>query len=250
MPTIQCFYALRCWTRWFRWIHGRPPYACEFSVDAAKHAWARSEFENNIKVNKVADAVAPAKFKSFKMHQWRTFYDSVIEYVSTFRGVTNLPLTYLIRPQLVYSDAEIQKYMNEVNPTYEALLMRMIRLDFSVPEVAQDNLRLYALLAPLIHDTDAYVAVATARRNQDGRALWLTLVDKGDGGENRTARHWAAHQILRDATLDESNRGTSQQRFDNFTRILQQAFNELDTLGEPVSAAEQVRVLVLPLYLR
>ena len=244
LQTMQCLQALRCWVRWFRWTKGRMPYCIEFTPEQARIAWDRFTFESNLSTNKIDEATAPAKFKSFKLHQWRTFYDSVVEYISTFRGVLNIPLTYLIRPELVYTDEQIESWIASVNPSHEAVLMRTVKLNFASPEIAQDNRTLYTLLAPLVQDTDAYASVDAARRKQDGRGLWMTLIEKGEGGANRTNRHWAAQAVLTEARLDESNRGTSQQRFDNFVRILQQAFNELSSLNEPISDAEQVRIFL------
>ena len=244
IDTIQCFHALRCWVRWFQWLNGRLPFMVEFTSEQATIAWSRYSYESNLNINPLSAPDAPAKFKSFRLQAWRQFSESVMEYLAAHRGVINLPLTYLVRPSAVYTMEELNAFKQKFNPSYEAYLMKAVKIDLTVPEIAQDNIRLYSLLIPLVQDTDAYATVASLRNSRDGRALWLALTSRGDGGMNQDSRRWQAQSILFSTTLDESGRGNSQQRFDNFVRQLQTAFNELASLEEAITESEQVRILL------
>lgn len=133
--------------------------------------------------------------------------------------VLDLPLTYLICPELHYTDEQITSWVESVDPSHEAILMSTITLNCDTPEIAQDNLQLHTLLAPLVHDIDAYASVDAVHCKQDGRGLWMTLTEKGKGVPNRTACRWAAQAVLSKARLDKSNCGISQQHFDNFVHL-------------------------------
>jgi hypothetical protein len=246
LPSIQCLKAVRCWARWFRLTRGKLPMCADFTFEEAQRAWTRYEFEQNLEKNKPASPTIPEKFKSFKTDVWKVFRDSVRTYVAATRGVLNLPLSYLLRPNLRPATANIYEAhaLDTDSGDMDAELMRTVIIDFSTPEIAEDNSRLYSLLLPLVQHTPAWELVRSTTHPNNGRALWTALISRGDGDEEVTLRKNAAQDALKNVTFDDSNRGSMRTRFDQFVRTIQGAYNELEDLGFPVDKATQVRTMV------
>jgi hypothetical protein len=244
LPAIQCLKALRCWARWFRLTTGSEPLSEQFTFEEAQKGWKRYMFEQNLSVNKVPSPTAPEKFKSFKSDQWKVFRDSVHLYIAQTRGVLNLPLSYLLRPN---DEPTTESTGAASGPTVldlDVTLIKSVILTDNHAEVVEDNNRLYSLLLPLLQHTPAWECVRASKLHGDGRGMWKALLARGDGDEAQTVRKWVAEDVIRRLTLDSSNRGNPKAKFDQFIRTLQGAYNELEDLGEPLTPPQQVRQLV------
>jgi hypothetical protein len=243
ITSIPCFKALRVWARWFTIIHSRQPEPQDFTALEAQWACKRYEMEHNLTAHLPTSPETPKVLKSFKADDWRLFRDSTITYVEQTRGVLNLPLSYLFRPEDKPTDDDIEA-VADVDPSQDAYLMRMMVIDTKVSSIADDNRRLYSLLLPLLQNTDAWEGIRSKARTGDGRTMWITLIQRGDGDTAQNMRCWSAQETMSRLTLDDSNRGSAKAKFDHFIKLMQGAFNEMPALGEPVSEAQQVQTLI------
>jgi hypothetical protein len=145
------------------------------------------------KSEETAKACHPGKFPS-KESKWSEWRKSLVKYIECYYGVDGVPLSYLIRPNVVGDPTE--------NIPLKELSIKCA--PHEGPAYDSDNNRLYQLITPLVHDTNA---VKWLPRNhetaKDGRAVFLAL--EAHYGGATTGAHQLAMANSYDETLHYKN---------------------------------------------
>jgi hypothetical protein len=160
-----------------------------FTADEMSRIIDRMDFEAQIKVNESKSPPLPDKFVSFGT-KWRVFSEGFKGHCTVLRGCMNIPLSYLLREHDIPTDEmHLTLYANS-DERLTALVL------FEGDEFAQDNIRVWDLLRPLIYNTAAWDYVKNLDRTKDGRRAFKVLLRRGEGDAARDARRTAAQDII------------------------------------------------------
>jgi predicted Fe-S protein YdhL (DUF1289 family) len=204
------------------------------TADELTRILERMEEEEQFALIKATPPPLPDKFVSFGP-KWRAFAEGFKGHCAVIRGCMNIPLLYILRDHTVVTDAmEAAEYA-----TSDKRLMNLVALDGK--EYRMDNIRVWELLRPLVHETPAWNYIKQYDETQNGRMAFLVLQTRGEGEAAVDARRTAAEETIQKAKYDgKSKRFTLQ----SYINLLQGAFAELETCGPEYAYSEKQKVSV------
>ena len=170
-------------------------------------------------------AQLPDKFKHDT--RWRSFKDSLNNYLDRMRGKRNIPLTYITRPVQIPPDA------NPTDPIWTA--------EHNGPLFNEDNKDVFNLLESLTLDGPAETYIRPYKSTRNGRAAYLLLNDHFDGGSYQTTKINVAWRTLRETKYDGRK---SNMDFATFRRIYDDAFRDLEEGGQGLKQPSMVTHLL------
>ena len=194
----------------------------------------RIEEEEQITSMKPTPPPLPDKFVSFGP-KWRAFAEGFKGHCAVIRGCMGIPLLYVLRDhEAVTPEMEEEEYDSS-----DKRLMNLVVLQGR--EYRMDNIRVWELLRPLVHETPAWNYIKQYDTNQNGRMAFLVLQTRGEGEAAVDARRTAAEEIIQKAKYDGKSRRFTLQTYIN---LLQGAFAELETCGPEYAYSEKQKVSV------
>jgi hypothetical protein len=192
------------------------------------------EEEEQFALMKATPPPLPDKFVSFGP-KWRAFAEGFKGHCAVIRGCMNIPLVYVLRDH-----TDVAEDMEEIDyATSDKRLMNLVVLNGR--EYKMDNIRVWELLRPLVHETPAWNYIKQYDEAQNGRMAFLVLQRRGEGEAAVDARRTAAEEAIQKAKYDgKSKRFTLQ----SYINLLQGAFAELETCGPEYAYSEKQKVSV------
>ena len=174
--------------------------------------------------NTESDVSTPDKFSYLK---WEVWEETVVNWLQTKRGVTNIPLSYIIRKVTA-------------PPSMDHSEMIVYNASLTTAVFRADNKKVANLLAPLILDTDAFDWGGRKFTQGKGREGWLELVNHYNGTAESERRIAAARHKL--SILFYKNEATF--NFETFSTKLKATFDTMEKYGEGKSEREKVSILL------
>ena len=171
-----------------------------------------------------SDVSTPEKFAYTK---WEIWEETVSNWLQTKRGVTDLPLSYIIRKETA-----------PANMDHSQLIVYNASLDTAVFKA--DSRKVATLLTPLVLDTDAFEWGGRKFTQGKGRQGWLDLVNHYNGSAESERRIAAARHKL--SNLFYKNEMTF--NFETFSTKLKATFDTMEKYGEGRSEREKVSTLL------
>ena len=224
--------AMRAWTLW-QVRQGFPVVHVAFTQDVLAWATERLDAEERVRALEADTPTAPEALN--KLSKWTSWWEAFDQFASQVRGTMYLPLRYVYR-EVEVPTAE-QLAATYVNTDEE--LMALVRL--TGEDYNTDNHHLWNLLCPLLKDGPAWVWVKHYERTKNARAAIAAIKLQAEGQAAIQARKARAYQTIRTATF--TGRG---KRFvyDDYVKILQRSFNELEECGEEQTESRKVDVFL------
>mmetsp|Transcript_15996 Transcript_15996/g.23840 ORF Transcript_15996/g.23840 Transcript_15996/m.23840 type:complete len:787 (+) Transcript_15996:5053-7413(+) len=171
-----------------------------------------------------SDVSTPEKFA---YNKWEVWEETVVNWLQTKRGVTDLPLSYIIR-----------KVTPPARMDHSQLIIYNASLTTAVFKA--DSKKVANLLTPLVLDTDAFEWGGRRFTLGKGREGWLELVNHYNGSAESERRIAAARHKL--SNLFYKNEMTF--NFETFSTKLKATFDTMEKYGEGRSEREKVSTLL------
>ena len=227
--------ALRLWVIWQQRMGVQQPQPEDYTEEEAAWALERFQFEDDLLTNKEKTPDAPDKFTNFHTG-WRTFKDGVMGMLFAVRGAMNIPLLYVLRDHdEVTPEIRDADYIDS-----DEFLMAVVAVSPPTTIFKADNTRVWNLIYPLIHNTNAWEYVKQFESKKNARAAWKILIGRGEGESQRDTKQVAAERSLMTLMYDGSHK-----RYTWATHLnkVMKAFNDLDECGKPKSDYDKVTSL-------
>jgi len=204
------------------------------TADELTRILERMEEEEQVASMKATPPPLPDKFVSFGP-KWRAFAEGFKGHCAVVRGCMNIPLAYVLRDHtIVTPEMEAMEF-----DSTDKRLMTLVVLEGK--DYKLDNIRVWELLRPLVHETPAWNYIKQYNGTQNGRMAFLVLQTRGEGDAAVDARRTAAEEAIQKAKYDgKSKRFTLQ----SYINLLQGAFAELETCGPEYAYSEKQKVSV------
>jgi len=130
---------------------------------------------------------APEKFQPHSLRGWTQFNRDLQNYLASIRGISGVPLSYVIRKE-EYSD---------VAPPDEDAVEQLVRLaPLNGMSYLEDKKRVYRIIRDAVSGTDGWTWMQDVR-NEDGRQAMTRLRDHYDGPGAKTRRVQDAKERLK-----------------------------------------------------
>lgn len=201
--------------------------ADSISSELLMSLYERSEADENM--DEKDDVKVP---EHFEPKNWVNWHQNMMNYLMHQRGVSNIPLFYLIRdPEKTPSQEELEKLPVAQRRAYTAAI---VPTDESFKK---DNLRLYGILKGALIDTQGWAWIKQFDRSQNGRAAMKSLCDFYNGGSERLARIDAARLSIASAHYRGDEKVFD---FNKYTTVLMNAFQTLADNGEPCTENKKI----------
>lgn len=227
--------ALRLWVIWQQRMGIPEPDPDDYTEEQAEWALARYQFEEDLLTNKEKAPDAPDKFTNFHTG-WRTFKDGVMGMLFAVRGAMNIPLQYVLRDH-----DEVTPEMREIEYLdSDEFLMAVVAVSPPTTIFKADNTRVWNLIYPLIHNTNAWEYVKQFESKKNARAAWKILTGRGEGESQRDTKQVSAERALMTLMYDGSHKRYTWST--HLNKVLK-AFNDLHECGKPKSDYDKVTSL-------
>lgn len=224
--------AMRAWTKW-RQRRALAVVHAEFTPDMLTWTMTRMEDEARIRALNAEAPTVPEKLT--KLSHWPTWWEAFDAYASQVRGTMYLPLKYVYREHEAVTD----EIAAAAYPNTDEELMAIVALEGEDYET--DNHHLWDLFAVLIKDGPGWVWIKRHERWKNARAAIAALKNQAEGRAADTARRAKAHRTLRTTTFNGRSKRFS---YDDYVRLLQKAFNELEKCDDEQSEQSKVDVFL------
>ena len=190
----------------------------KINILSDKHlAWNESKKANTSQ--SLPDIVVPKLSKN----NWKEFQTAIYELLSRHRGVYGVPLTYVIRKNV------LGNYEDDFDST-EAQLHDCIELRGSM--FTQDKRTVYSLLVENCKTSEAETMVEQYKLSRDGRKAWLAILSHMQSTSYMDNLKSNAMKAIKDAHYIGERREFGISKF--FT-VHSNAHNDLATADEPLS---------------
>jgi hypothetical protein len=226
--------ALRLWTIWQQRL-GLEPIPGNYNDDEASWALERFQFEAEVEINKETAPPTPDKFTNF-VSSWRMFKDGVFGMLFAVRGCMNIPLLYVLRDDDVVTD----EVRNAEYDDTDRRLMALVAIEPPTRSFKADNVRVWNLIHPLLHNTNAWEYIKQFERSKNARAAWKILVGRGEGEAQRDTKQVAAERALMTLMWDGTHKRYT---WSHHLNKLLRAFNDLDECGKAKTDYDKVTTL-------
>jgi hypothetical protein len=174
---------------------------------------------------------APNEFK--KNTKWKTFKESLIEYLNALKGKHNIPLAYVIREE-------------ENPPANQVLQTEHHRLITVTPllgvEFDEDNGRVFDILKSLLINGPAWTWIRAFNNTRNGRQAWISLITHFEGDVQRDRVKDHAYSSIAATRYYGDRKKFS---FMIYVTIHQDAYTDLEQYGEIISEEKRVRNLLV-----
>ena len=227
--------ALRLWVIWQQRMGIQQPQPEDYTEEEAAWALERFQFEDDLLTNKEKTPDAPDKFTNFHTG-WRNFKDGITGMLFAVRGAMNIPLLYVLRDHdEVTPEIRENEYLDS-----DDFLMAVVAVSPPTTIFKADNTRVWNLIYPLIHNTNAWEYIKQFESKKNARAAWKILTGRGEGESQRDTKQVAAERSLMTLMYDGSHK-----RYTWATHLnkVMKAFNDLDECGKPKSDYDKVTSL-------
>jgi hypothetical protein len=232
---------MRLWTIWQQ-RQGIAVIHTDYTQAAENWARERYRFESDLEINKPGTPSSPDKFMNFDK-SWRSFKDGVIGMLTAVRGGMNIPLAYVLRSH----DAVDIHVRDAEYTTSDDFLMAVVEISADSTWYKADNARVWNLIHPLLHSTNAWEYIRQFERTKNARAAWKVLMAKGEGEaqlDTKLAKAKKAIETLKYNGM--SKRFTLQTYFKEMVK----AFNDLDECGKGYADVDKVLAVVNGIQVR
>lgn len=231
--SIRMLQAMRHWTIERKRL-GQAIVHNQMTADELTRILERIEEEEQVTTMKPTPPPLPDKFVSFGP-KWRAFAEGFKGHCAVVRGCMGIPLLYVLRDHV-----DVTPEMAEFEyDSSDKRLMNLVILEGK--DYKMDNIRVWELLRPLVHETPAWNYIKRYNETQNGRMAFLVLQTRGEGDAAVDARRTAAEEAIQKAKYDgKSKRFTLQ----SYINLLQGAFAELETCGPEYAYSEKQKVSV------
>jgi len=160
-------------------------------------------------------AKVPDKFQPHSLRGWNTFTRELHKYLSSIKGVTGVPLVYVIR-----KDPPDPSVAVSTDPKHILIAQAPLR----GTAYTKDRQKVYSIISDAVSGTDGWTWIRDIK-DEDGRAAMLKLRDHYDGAGSRTRRVQDAKERLKTCHYKSEMSFT----FDKYVSSLKDCF---DTLQE------------------
>ncbi len=218
------------------WVQTRmraniPINPTQFTLAVAREEAMKLVYETEESTEKDPEVKLPDKFKLSS--KWIIFSEAVNTYLNRLKGVSKIPLNYIIR------DIEIPRPGVQYVTENEMLVQHAALVG---PQFNKDNERVYGIIKQLILEGPAWSFVTQGiDRSAHGRLAWLALRAHYEGESYMNKQKEEAYTAL-EAVHYKGEKTTF--TFEHFTNILTKAYNDLHRYGEPVLESKKVRDLL------
>jgi len=120
---------------------------------------------------------APNKFQPHSLWGWSSFNRDLENYLSGLRGISGVPLIYVIREERAVVGAHVEDDIDE--------LIRLAPLQG--PTYLEDKRRIYRIIRDAVSGTDGWIWIQDVK-NEDGRLAIKRLCNHYDGPGATTRR--------------------------------------------------------------
>ena len=173
---------------------------------------------------------APPKFKPENWIKWKDSFHNCLDTIASV--MPGLPLRYLLRKATMPTQDEL----NAMTPAMRA----WYRVRLSGAQFARDDKKLWTILKGFLVNTDAWAWISEFDKAQRGRPAWIALSEHYDGKSQVAKRlAWASATI-------KGLRYRQEKVFswENYSRLMTEAFQVQKDNGSATPASEQVRTLL------
>ena len=193
------------------------------SVDPANFdaaALQEAKVQGDIAEERKSNPVTPKRIPKISSGlEWYTWNEQWENYLSSIRGVGDVPLSYIIRRDKPAGwDPETDAENEEEKLIYQVPL--------TGPEFEADNKTVWNKLLELTQGEPAYEWIRQFERTKNGREAMRTLVDYLEGDQASTRRVTEAERIIK--VLEYTNE--YQFSCDSYATKLQQAYTILEQM--------------------
>ena len=224
--------AMHTWTIWQQ-CQGITIVHVDFNAVALDWAIDRMDDERWIRA---LDAETPKEPEQLKtLTKWPSWWEIFDAYASQVRGCMFLLLKYVYRETEVPTVAQIAANYD----TTDDALMALVRLDTA--DYTTDNHRLWDLLCPLVKDGPGWVWIKRFERQKDARRAIAALKVQAEGLAAQQSRKAKAYQMINTAKFTGHSRCFT---YDNYVKVLQRAFTELEECNEEQSESQKVDIFL------
>ena len=203
--------------------------AADFNIAVAKEYIAKMREKEEI--GKDADRDAAKKPDEFEGKDWNRFHKAIDAYLSLLKGVTGIPLIYVIRKEDHTPDINT----NFANDRYGELIARA---PLSGTTYGKDNHRVFQIIKGLVLKGPAYAWIQLQEAANDGRGAWKSLTAHYDGVNNKTMTKDEAYNLIRTSQYMGEKRHFN---FEKYLTIHIKAHQDLADNGEPMPESRKVR---------
>lgn len=163
---------------------------------------------------------------AFDTNKWVSWKDGIVNYLSNVTGVSGVPLAYVIRDHITFTDTGVTPLST----------LRIKNTAHSGPSFQEDNVAVYSVLHQSLLSTDGYTHIAEHEGTKDGKAAFATLCLNYDGPSavsNRIA--WAKQEVQQAVYKSEATF-----TLDKYGNRLANAYRILRQNGQPKNPSEEV----------
>ena len=229
---IKKLKAMRSWTKW-RQRRAMAVVHAEFTQ--AMLDWTIGRMDDKKRIRDLEAEAPKEPDKLDKLSRWPKFWEAFDLYASQIRGTMSLPLQYVYRE----SAAVTPEILAATYPDTDHEMMAFVALDGE--EFNTDNHHLWDLLHPLIKDGPGWVWIKRYERTKNARAAIAALKFQAEGRSATTSRKVKAYQTLAKAQYNGRSRRFG---YDDYVKLLQTAFTELEECDEEVPESRKVDVFL------
>jgi hypothetical protein len=202
----------------------------------AMRVWVQEKEMFNIDICAADFNIAVAKEYIAKMREkeekdWNRFHKAMDAYLSLLKGVTGIPLIYVIRKEDHTPNIET----NYANDRYGELIARA---PLSSTTYGNDNHHVFQIIKGLVLLAPAYDWIQLQEAANDGRGAWKSLTAHYDGVKNKTMTKDEAYNLI----LTSQYMGVRCHfNFEKYLTIHIKAHHDLADNGEPMLKSRKVR---------
>ena len=178
------------------------------------------------KQNANESATKPDKFLTPR--KWRIFKDGFRTYTHSIRGISNIPLAYVIRP-----NNEATAGITFHNETEQAVATAPLRGG----SYMADNEQLFGLLLSLVLEGPGYYYVKAFEATRNGRGAWLALMSHYEGRAFRENSINEAYSTIENSCYIGETQNFS---FEQYITLYQGAYTTLEEYNENVNEEKRV----------
>jgi hypothetical protein len=170
----------------------------------------------------------PDKFKDAK--QYAVFKESLTTYLSQIRGITGVPLTYVVRsleapePGAEFPDAVANQVANA--PLRGAVF-------------SADNSKVYQIIKQLTLEGPGWAWVQASERTANGRQAYTDLMAHYEGPSNKSRLIDEYTESIQSKLVFHGNKNSF--TFERYVTLLQAAHQQLERLGSPMPQRDRVK---------
>lgn len=167
----------------------------------------------------------PDKLKDH--NKWRAFKDVFVNYLYSIKGARNIPLSYVVRPDIIPLDADSE------DPIYSTPLTGEL--------YKSDNSEVFTILERLTLQGPGETYVKEHSKSRNGRAAFLQLNAIYDGASVITTKVNNAWK-----TLQETRYTGKRPNFDfqSYRSVLDEAFRDLEKCGSKQNDVNKIHFLL------